>query len=197
MASTTSGWQYAVPNDTLVAWPAVSQAVADKLETNLGNYQPGLALVKTQTIGTGVSSVTVTGAFSSTYDNYKILITGGAWSGTASAVYLRLGSANTNYKYALTYVAYTGGGVATVPSATATVWDYAGSSTSDSINFNIDIKQPFLTKYTYYSGAYSETGLTGNTSGLHQTAASYTDFTIGTATGSLTGGTIAVYGYRK
>lgn len=36
MASTASGWQYAVPNDTLVAWPAVSQAVADKLEDVLG-----------------------------------------------------------------------------------------------------------------------------------------------------------------
>lgn len=35
MASTASGWQYAVPNDTLVAWPAVSQAVADKLEARL------------------------------------------------------------------------------------------------------------------------------------------------------------------
>jgi hypothetical protein len=31
---------------------------------------PGLVLVKAQTIGSAVSSVEVTGAFSSTYDNY-------------------------------------------------------------------------------------------------------------------------------
>ena len=43
----------------------------------------GLVLVKTQTIGTTVSSVEVTGAFSSTYDNYKIIVSGGAGSTAA------------------------------------------------------------------------------------------------------------------
>lgn len=36
MAVTPSGWQYALPTETLLAWPAVSQAVADKLEDVLG-----------------------------------------------------------------------------------------------------------------------------------------------------------------
>jgi hypothetical protein len=35
------------------------------------NAYAGLILVKTQTIGTAVSSVTVTGAFSSTFQNYR------------------------------------------------------------------------------------------------------------------------------
>ena len=35
----------------------------------------GLWLVKTQTIGSGVGSVAVTGAFSADYDNYKIIVT--------------------------------------------------------------------------------------------------------------------------
>lgn len=35
MATTASGWPYALPNDTLVAWPAVSQAMADKLQAGL------------------------------------------------------------------------------------------------------------------------------------------------------------------
>jgi hypothetical protein len=41
---------------------------------------PALTLIKTQTIGTAVSSVTVTGAFSTTYDNYKIIVSGGVAS---------------------------------------------------------------------------------------------------------------------
>ena len=43
----------------------------------------GLWLVKSQTIGTGVSSVTVTDAFSADYDSYKIVISGGVGSATA------------------------------------------------------------------------------------------------------------------
>ena len=44
----------------------------------------GMWLVKTQTVGTAVSSVTVTGAFSADYDNYLILMSGGTGSDSAS-----------------------------------------------------------------------------------------------------------------
>ena len=49
--------------------------------STLGNYQ-GLFHIKTQTIGTAVSSVTVTGAFSSDFDNYLITVTGGTFNTT-------------------------------------------------------------------------------------------------------------------
>ena len=44
------------------------------------NESSGLVLVKTQTVGSGVSSVTVTGAFSATFDNYLITDNGGTQS---------------------------------------------------------------------------------------------------------------------
>ena len=37
----------------------------------------GLWLVKSQTVGTGVSSVTVSNAFSADFDNYRIIYSGG------------------------------------------------------------------------------------------------------------------------
>jgi hypothetical protein len=40
----------------------------------------GLTLVKSQVIGTTVSTVTVTNAFSATYNTYKIVINGGVGS---------------------------------------------------------------------------------------------------------------------
>ena len=48
-------------------------AVTSSLDYQVANQ--GLTLVKTQTIGSGVSSVTVTDAFSSTFENYCIEIT--------------------------------------------------------------------------------------------------------------------------
>jgi len=47
----------------------------------------GLTFIKSQTIGSAVSSVTVTGAFSATYDNYLITINGGAGSGWTASYY--------------------------------------------------------------------------------------------------------------
>jgi hypothetical protein len=38
----------------------------------------GLNLITSQVIGSGVASVQVTGAFSTTYDAYKIIVSGGA-----------------------------------------------------------------------------------------------------------------------
>ena len=40
----------------------------------------GLWLVKTQVIGTAVSSVTVTSAFTTDYDQYMITVTGGTFN---------------------------------------------------------------------------------------------------------------------
>ena len=47
--------------------------------TSTGNPQ-GLTLLKSVTVGQGVSTVTVTDAFSSTFDNYEIIMSGGTQS---------------------------------------------------------------------------------------------------------------------
>ena len=52
-----------------------------------------LVLISTTTITNGVTSVTVTSQFSSTYDNYKILISGGG--GGTAGVDLKLGATTT------------------------------------------------------------------------------------------------------
>jgi hypothetical protein len=57
---------------------------------------PGLVLISTTTIGTTVASVTVSGAFSATYDNYKIIVSGGVGS-TNITLRLKLGSTTTGY----------------------------------------------------------------------------------------------------
>jgi hypothetical protein len=161
----------------------------------------GMWLVKTQTIGTTVSSVTVTGAFSADYDNYFVTISGGAGSQSAG-VNLTLGSTSTGYYYAASYNTY----------AVSTVLGFTGANTSSiqeccymstgAINFQMVIKNPFLAKNTFFNwqlsgAATSSVNLNVNGGGYLADTTSYTAFTLTPTGGTLTGGTIRVYGYRN
>jgi hypothetical protein len=158
----------------------------------------GLQLIKTQTIGTTVASVSVTGAFSSTYENYKIVVTGGSGSTNANLA-LTLGATTTGYYYGLQGANYAGTGN-TTGAANAASWLLAGNSSTDSISFNCELLQPNLTKITTINGNYIglPTGASANFfGGILNDATSYTGFTITASTGTLTGGTIRVYGYAN
>jgi len=155
----------------------------------------GLWLVKTQTIGTAVSSVAVTSAFSTDYDNYKIIISGGASSAQAF-LNLQLGASATGYYYANSGVTYAG--VAFVGGASNTTSFQAGSAfIGNGLVANIELQNPFLAKYTFAQSSGMNTTFATPSIGYHGVATSYTGFTIGVTTGTITGGTIKIYGYRN
>jgi len=155
----------------------------------------GLDLIKTQTIGSAVSSVTVSDVFSSTYDNYKIMVTAGSSSASVD-MWMTLGSTSTGYYYGLNYNIFNSTASATGAS-NAAKWAYAGSSTGTSISINADLLSPFLNEYTFFSSIVTSDGYVGTGGGLLGNTTSYTAFTITPSSGTLTGGTIAVYGYAK
>ena len=168
-------------------------------DTNTYLANSGLVLVKSQTIGSGVTSIAVTGAFSADYDNYKIVISGGV-SSIPTSLTLKLGASATGYYGALNYVTYSVGTISVAAVNNAVSWTYAGSGTASNINASIDLLSPFAAKTTGLISFYTEnatTGSTGSFNGFHNVATSYTDFTIGIGAGNATGGTITVYGYRK
>lgn len=157
----------------------------------------GLTLIKAQTIGSAVSTVTVTNAFSATYDNYKIVVSGG--TGSAST-YLKmtLGATSTGYYWAYLYRTYAGTSSGD-QLANGAFW-LVGTVRTDGLKLNMDIQNPFASAVTGFQGFY-ETPATGgdfNTGGgyLNNTT-SYTDFTLAPNTGTITGGTIRVYGYQN
>jgi hypothetical protein len=168
---------------------------------NLSNYQlkseGGLTFVKKQTIGTAVSSVTVTDAFSATYDAYKIIVTGG--SGTNTVGQLRLGGTTTNYRVAFIYGNFgAGGSAANLGSTTETSFVYVGNFTADGLRMNCDLINPFLAKTTQVTAGYAGGGLAGTMNGELLNTTSYTDFNLSMqGGGTFTGGTIYVYGYNK
>jgi hypothetical protein len=158
----------------------------------------GLWLVKTQTVGSGVSSVTVTDAFSADYDNYKITYTGGTQS-SGGIITLKLGASATGYYNVLVY-----GNTWATPTATGTstnngsVWNFAGFGDTNTAYVNCELMQPFAAKYTGLTFSYISSSNAGVGSGYHGVATSYSDFTLTAAGGlTLTGGTIRVYGYRN
>jgi hypothetical protein len=161
----------------------------------------GLWLVKTQTIGTGVSSVPVTGVFSSDYDNYKIVVSGGV-SSSGQAVAFQFGPSSVagyNSAYSSNLIIYTFASppvLNTIGSSAATNWPYVGESNSNNISIDIDVIAPNLAKFSTYHGGYTGGDVAGMAGGVHKQAQRYTDFTLSGVT-AFTGGTIQVYGYKK
>ena len=165
-------------------------------DTNTYLANSGLVYVTSATIGSAVSSVTVSSAFNSSFDSYKIVITGGIGS-TTNDLKLTLGASATTYAYGIIYNTTASATPAGLSSASTTSFPYAGSATSSFINLNCELVNPFAAQYTTMSAFYNNGLSLGTINGLHSTATSYTAFTLTTSAGTLTGGTITVYGYRK
>jgi hypothetical protein len=157
----------------------------------------GLWLVKTQTIGTTVSSVTVTDVFSADYDNYKVLIRV-AGASTLASLRLTLGSTATGY-----YNGTTGRTYANADSssgvANGTSWFFSQHGSDGGIA-NGDIFSPFLADQSAFavnSVTFATNASMNTSAGYLNDTTSYTAFTLTTSTGTITGGEIRVYGYRN
>lgn len=166
------------------AWATVGPAAAS-----------GLTLIKTQTIGTTVSSVAVTAAFSATYNAYKIIVDGGVGSATA-LLSMVLGSTATGYYEAAVRANYSTGTVDSGSQANGTSFGRIGNVNANFINLSVDVINPFAAKYTLVNGMFISATQGGQFSGYLADTTSYTAFTLSPASGTLTGGNIKVYGYQ-
>jgi hypothetical protein len=159
----------------------------------------GLQFVKAQTIGTGVSAVTVTGAFSATYDAYKIIITGGVASSSNAQILLTFGATSSGYKWAYLFGNTANGAGASSSAAGSSI--PIGEVNTNIVQMNAEVFNPFLAKHTYVNGilGFNDTNNNGRgpVTSILQDATSYTAFTLTAGSGTLTGGTIRVYGYAN
>ena len=158
----------------------------------------GLWLVKSQTIGTGVSSVTVTGAFSADYDNYRIIVAGGVGSTASTSMRLTLGASATAYYGNLVYYQYAVAATNYAQDNNAARFSFVANAGSNQFATSFDLLNPFLAKWTVVKdAAWVANNAAGDYSGVHQSAVSYSAFTLTPEIGTLTGGSIRVYGYRN
>jgi hypothetical protein len=166
-------------------------------DTNTFLANSGLVFVKSQTVGSGVSSVVVSSAFSTDYDNYRIIYSGGSNS-TSALLGMQLGSQSSGYYTSYIYNAWNN----TAPAAAGTTNDtsiqrFGRAGSSDITYGSGDLFSPFLTRNTRFVGQDMVTGDVGMFFSLIPNTTSFTAFTLVPSSGLLTGGTITVYGYRK
>jgi hypothetical protein len=198
--ATTTNYSWTTPDNTAYVKDGASairtlgSSVDTTLFTALGGAYPGLRLVKKQTIGTGVSSQTVTGAFDATYQNYKVLIAGGG-SSTTSILGAQVGGITSGYKSGLIYTTWVAG-VTSQQSASTNRFFGAGAALTTGLTADFDLYSPFIATHTGYSSRFNETSFGGGTAaGVLPNATSYSSLTITIDAGTMTGGTIYVYGY--
>jgi hypothetical protein len=151
------------------------------------------------TIGTSNTSVTVSSAFSATYDIYQIIIDGGICN-TNTSFNLQLGTATSGYYYASHYSQYAAPTPLGLSSTTGASFVEAGRCSTSGNNINCYLYNPFASQKTGFrsqSTDYETSGFFVTTSGFLNDTNSYTSFIIKPSAGTITGGTVRVYGYRK
>ena len=177
-----------------------TSATLSSSDTNTYLANAGLVYVKSQTIGNGVASFTVSDAFSTTYDNYKIVISGTTVTGTANCR-VTLGSQATGYYGSFIYTRPNTSTISADPTNNGARFEYGAILAVGSPGGSFELLGPFLSTKTICSSSLCETATVasavGTFNGWLDTTASYTAFTITASGGTYTGGTVTVYGYRK
>ena len=171
-------------------------------DTNTYLANSGLVYVTSATVGTGVSTITFNNCFTSTYDAYKIVYSGGKTSAN-TAISMKLRKSNTNsdtgYYGVLSYGNPAGSSIQFASDNNAVSFSWAGGSegnTAGNAQNNLDLNFPFGTGYTTISNAsIIYAAVVGSYNGIHKVNDSYDGFQFYGAT--FTGGTVTVYGYRK
>jgi hypothetical protein len=165
-------------------------------DTNTYLANSGLVLVSATTVGNAVSSVTVSSCFNATYDAYKIVATNVTASGNGILGFV-LSGLSTGYYGNLMYADFTGGGVATVGFNNASSISHAGGTQGQILILTMEVINPFLAKAKFISGRFMDNSAAGPFQVQNNNSTSATGFTITPSAGTLTGGQITVYGYRK
>lgn len=166
-------------------------------DTNTFLANAGLVYVTSTTVGSAVSSVTISNCFSSTYDNYRITVAGGTASVQSNIAFQLSGITGSVY-YQLGYYQSSWGSSARADYASGAVTSVIASDGSvDGYATILELSSPNLAKRKFGS-TYSQSANNQYSMPFQIASTSTaTGFTLTPGSGTLTGGTITVYGYRK
>jgi hypothetical protein len=205
MPTTNNNWPTPVATDLVKdGWEAIKD-LGDAIDTTLGVYAPstpGLTLINTTSFS-GVASQNLTSIFSSTYDNYLIVISELA-SSTGTTLRARLGASGTpnttsTYQYGGWTVDWTAAtSTASGQNQASFFINNVSGSANEKIGIAINVFQPNKATFTTvnYQGYDYRNQRLHVASGGHSTASAMTDFQIFPDTGTITG-QASVYGYNK
>lgn len=161
---------------------------------------PGLQLVKTQTVGNGVLSVSVPDSFNDSFENYRITWTGGTMSAGADIGMQLIGLTSNGYYGSQYYDSYLGtaGGINRWNNTSG--WQRVGGGDTISAMLCVDIFRPAVAAPTsiIFQG-YVGNQFTASGAGIQSNSTAATGFILYRTDSpyTMTGGTIRVYGYRN
>jgi hypothetical protein len=158
----------------------------------------GLVWVKEQSVTSSVASVTVSSAFSSSYDGYRIIVEHTATGSGGLNMALGTATSNTTGWYgAHPYWAYNATGDGVVRWVNIGWGEIGFTSTSPGFSV-VDIWYPYGTTTKYVTATQtSRINYTGTPTSTFTNTTSFTAFTLWSSVGNLTAAKIYVYGYRK
>lgn len=149
------------------------------------------------TIGSAQSTVTVNGVYSTTFNAYKILIVGSSASASANNVYYKQGGSTGATYYSNGYYMSAGSTVVNGMMTNAASTGIIIALTSNTFwSSTFEVHNPFATAATTLTGQAAGSAYASTTSGYDSNAASSTSFSLTLSAGTITGGTIMIYGFR-
>lgn len=149
------------------------------------------------TVGTSNTGITVSNAFSASFDAYRILLTGiVASSSSPNCQFSLSGITGSVYYAAGNYYSWANTTINNYSPA-ANTFCVIGTIGTESCGIILDIHNPFLTKSKFGYSQSSDVSFSFQAAHRISSTTSATGFVLGPATGSWTGGTIRVYGYRN
>jgi hypothetical protein len=159
---------------------------------------PGLELIKVQTWASSVMSVTVSNVFSSTYENYRIVIYANDASGTSSHSLQLSGITGSGYFTGGSYGAWGSATQVGYGSSASTVWiASANNAPNQPTQITCEIAAPNLARRKHGT-LFSQAGSGHASFNLLCTSTSAaTGFVLSKFGETMTGGSIHVYGYRN
>jgi hypothetical protein len=158
----------------------------------------GLWLVKTQTIGAGVSSVVVADAFNSDFENYKITVSDMSFASGNVRIRMTLsGTTAQGFRHGGWRSSYSAGTLDSEQGINLFSWPVSLAGTGK-MGFTMEVLSPQLATRTEYTSASAAVDFSYFQAGIETSSSVHTGFTL-TADSSqqMTGGTIRVYGYRN
>ena len=176
---------------TFTSGQILTAAQMTTLQTNTG-----LAFISTTTVGSAQTTVTVASCFSSTYDNYRIVISGGTATGSGDNASFQLsGITGSVYQTAGPVVTYGTAVVTAYAPAAGTTWlpGYVGTNFTSIV---MDVINPNVAKHKGMH-ASSASQFNYGFNGQCTSTSLATGFTFAIVSGTMTGQVITVYGYRK
>jgi hypothetical protein len=156
----------------------------------------GLWLVKTQAVPAGGTAFTVTSAFSADYDNYRIVFNNIGGNAGFSAFMTINGSAGATYRWAGRFWGY-GLAPGDGSSGGSTTGGFWLGIMGPGFSGVVDLEAPFLATATKQTAQTSGDTYTNVVGSYDTNPASSTAFTVTLSSGTLTAGTVSIYGYKK